>query len=84
MITLFGRLGYISGILIHFSHLIKLSEFVCLATKCNLTEIYLTVKKRSGILMTVKISSFETGEWFYLWMDGETLNKLSPYFLGMQ
>lgn len=30
--------------------------------------------------MTVKISSFEAGEWFYLWMDGETLNKPSPIF----
>lgn len=30
--------------------------------------------------MTVNIFSFKAVEWFYLWMDGETLNKLSPIF----
>lgn len=30
--------------------------------------------------MTVNIFSFKAAERFYLWMDGETLNKLSPIF----
>lgn len=73
MITLFGRLGYISGS-DTFPHLLKLSECVCLVTKCNLTEIYHT-EKRCGILVTVKLSSFKAKESFYLWVDGETLNN---------